>query len=210
MSENESKKQVHLHLSKPKSDKRVTRTRDRLGDALIELMQEKPFDSITVQEVLDRAKVGRSTFYVHYRDKDDLFLSDAEEFLEAVSGALSHHKDKSNRVLPVKEFFAHVREAEKLRNALVESGRIHDFMQLAQGHFSRGIEKRLAEIPAAKHLDASQRVMLSQSFAGSALSLMNWWLDHRAKESPEQMDELFHRMVWGAVRAGGDPVDSSH
>src|SRR5438445_130905 len=56
-----------------KVDRRILRTRDTLGDALVELMQEKAFDEITVQEVLDRAGVGRSTFYAHYRDKENLF-----------------------------------------------------------------------------------------------------------------------------------------
>lgn len=56
------------------------RTRDTLGDALVALMHEKNFDEITVQDLLDRAGVGRATFYVHYRDKQDLFLSDVEDF----------------------------------------------------------------------------------------------------------------------------------
>src|SRR5947208_3389919 len=56
-----------------KGDPRVRRTRDALGDALVALMQEKEFASIRVQDVLDRAGVGRSTFYEHFKDKDDLF-----------------------------------------------------------------------------------------------------------------------------------------
>jgi AcrR family transcriptional regulator len=58
----------------------VRRTRDALGDALVALITERPFDAITVQDVLDRAGVSRSTFYTHYRDKNDLLLSDVEEF----------------------------------------------------------------------------------------------------------------------------------
>jgi AcrR family transcriptional regulator len=54
-----------------RTDRRVLRTRDTLGDALVELMHEKPFDDITVQEVLDRAGVGRSTFYAHYRSNPE-------------------------------------------------------------------------------------------------------------------------------------------
>ena len=57
-------------------DRRITETRNVLGDALMTLMQEKPFDRITVQHVLDRAGVSRSAFYEHYSGKDDLFLSD--------------------------------------------------------------------------------------------------------------------------------------
>jgi AcrR family transcriptional regulator len=56
-------------------DQRIRRTHQRLGSALVGLIQEKPIDEVTVQEVLDRAAVGRSTFYLHFRDKNDLLLS---------------------------------------------------------------------------------------------------------------------------------------
>src|SRR3954464_12204566 len=83
-----------------KMDRRISRTRDTLGDALVELIHEKTFDEITVQEVLDRAGVGRSTFYAHYRDKQDLFLSDVEDFLELMSGLLTRHNVSLKRVAP--------------------------------------------------------------------------------------------------------------
>lgn len=88
-----------------KPDRRVTRTRNALGDALMELFQEKPFKEISVQEILDRAGIGRSTFYAHYRDKDDLFLSDLEEFLELISTLLRRTREDSARVAPVRELF---------------------------------------------------------------------------------------------------------
>src|SRR5207245_8167897 len=121
-----------------KIDRRIRRTRDRLGDALVELIQEKPFDSITVQEVLDRAGVGRSTFYVHYRDKNDLFLSDADEFFEAMAGLLSRRGEASDRVAPARELFAHLAEMRRVRRALVASARLHDGMELGEGHLARG------------------------------------------------------------------------
>jgi AcrR family transcriptional regulator len=112
-------KNEHLPLaaSLKKTDARVRRTRDALGDALIELMQEKPFDTITVQDVLDRAHVSRSTFYSHYSDKDDLLMSDAEEFFESISMALSVHGDKSDRVFPVQEFFVHLSDVQPFYKA---------------------------------------------------------------------------------------------
>src|SRR5678816_1262765 len=103
--------ELHLVNLGKKTDARVRRTRDALGDALVALMQEKPFDSITVQDVLDRAHVGRSTFYTHYSDKDDLLMSDADEFFELVSMSLSAHGDASERVFPVREFFSHIANA---------------------------------------------------------------------------------------------------
>src|SRR6185369_16370453 len=188
----------HLPLagSNMKTDARVRRTRDALGDALIALMQEKPFDTITVQEVLDRAHVSRSTFYSHYSDKDDLLMSDAEEFFDALSMALSAHDDKSDRVFPVKEFFTHLADVQPFYKALVKSGKFQENMELARGHFARGIERRLCELPRAKSIAASERSAIAFTHAGALLSLVTWWLDRGMREPPAQMDDLFHRMVW--------------
>jgi len=129
--------------SHPKTDRRVLRTRDALGNALVALMQEKPFEEITVQQVLDCAGVGRATFYVHYRDKDDLFLSDMEDFLEHRSTALTRQGASAKRLVPVREFFAHVRDASELYAALVRSGKMNDVQALGRGLFARSIEDRL-------------------------------------------------------------------
>ena len=100
-------------MQRRKPDQRVRRTHERLGRALLELVLEKPIDEVTVQEVLDRASVGRSTFYVHFRDTDDLLLSQLESFLETMSMALSTRKEKSHRVVPVAELFAHIGNQNK-------------------------------------------------------------------------------------------------
>src|SRR5258708_14623601 len=91
-----------------KPDLRIRRTRSLLSNALVALMQEKSIDKITVQEVLDRATVGRSTFYLHYRDKDDLFLCVLEAGLEMWSTALVRKQAKSYRVARVAELSRHV------------------------------------------------------------------------------------------------------
>jgi AcrR family transcriptional regulator len=170
-----------------------------LGNALIALILEKPIDEVTVQQVLNRAGVGRSTFYLHFRDKDDLFLSQLEDGLEMWTTALSKNQEKSRRVAPVREFFAHVADARKLYDSLVDSGRIQAFFDLAQGYFARGIARRLKEIspanPGQHELDAC-----SHGLAGNLLSLLKWWMDRGAKESPQAIDEVFHRMVWKGMR----------
>src|SRR5262245_44384316 len=199
-------KNQHLPLagSNKKTDARVRRTRDALGDALVALMQEKAFETITVQEVLDRAHVSRSTFYTHYSDKDDLLMSDAEEFFEALSMALSEQADISDRVFPVKEFFKHLADVQPFYKALVKSGRFQENMELARGHFARGIERRLSELPRGKSIPPSERSAIAFTHAGALLSLLTWWLDRGMREPPEQMDELFHRMVWNGA-AGASP-----
>src|SRR4051812_41875388 len=82
-------------------DPRVRRTRDRLGDALVDILLQKPLEAISVQEILDRAGVSRSTFYSHFRDTNDLFLSDVDDFFEGMATALSRGGSKSKRLAPV-------------------------------------------------------------------------------------------------------------
>jgi len=188
-----------------KTDQRIRRTRERLGSALVALIQEKPIDDVTVQDVLDRASVGRSTFYLHYRDKDDLLLNQFEKFLEMMSTALSIRKEESHRVVPVAEFFAHIGSQKKLYRTLADSGRLNEFFDLAQGYFARGIEQRLTESKRLSNLRLSSRPQRelgarASALAGCVLSLLRWWLDRGAKESPRAMDELFHRMVWKGLQ----------
>jgi AcrR family transcriptional regulator len=149
-----------------------------------------------VQDVLDGAGVSRSTFYTHYRDKNDLFLSDAEDFFEGMATALSRFGDKSERVAPVQELFGHITEARPFYNALVESGRMHEVMDLGQEHFARGIEQRLNEIPRARTIPPGRRGAIAHGLAGSLFSLLVWWVQHGMTLSPAEMDKLFHRLVW--------------
>jgi AcrR family transcriptional regulator len=185
---------------KRKPDARIRRTHERLGSSLVELIREQPMDHITVQHVLDRAKVGRSTFYLHFRGKHDLLLSQFEQFLEAMSTRLHQINEPSLRVMPVAEMFAHVGGQKKLYRALVESGQINDLWDLAPGYFARGIEQRLKDSKRLPNLPGQELTAQSVALAGSLLSLMRWWLDRGGKEPPADMDQLFHKMVWNGLR----------
>ena len=177
-----------------KTDRRTLHTRDLLGDALIALMQEKPFDEITVQNVLDRAGVARSTFYLHYSNKDDLLLSDIEDFLEKISAALKRQGGNPKRLLPVQELFAHIRDARGVHAAFVKSGKIHDFRALGEGLFARSIDERLQA--AGVQMEPVARAAHAHLLAGSFFSLLDWWIAKGMKSDPREMDDLFHRMAW--------------
>jgi AcrR family transcriptional regulator len=183
-------------LSMRKADARIRRTRTQLGTALLNLIIEKPIREVTVQDVLDRSGVGRSTFYLHYRDIDDLLLSQLEMFCEAMSNVLSDRKDKSNRVVPVAELFAHIGNDNKLYGVLSASGHLKDFYELAEGHFARGIERRLNESGRLKNVPPRELAARATALSGSMLALLRWWLDRGEKETPLQMDKLFHQLVW--------------
>ncbi len=75
-----------------KTDRRVQRTHELLQKALIELITERGYDAITIQDIADRAYVGRTTFYQYYNSKDDLFMSCHEAIVsEFQSGMLYSH-----------------------------------------------------------------------------------------------------------------------
>ena len=183
-------------LSMRGDDARVRRTRMQLGTALLNLILEKPIREVTVQDVLDRSGVGRSTFYLHYLDIDDLLVSQLVMFCEAMSTTLSNQQDKSHRVAPVAELFAHIGNQNKLYRVLSDSGHVKDFYELAEGHFARGIEGRLAESGRLRHLPPRELAARATALSGSLLALLRWWLDRGEKETPQQMDKLFHQLVW--------------
>jgi len=197
MAENEKKP------AKPrrKPDARIRRTHERLGLALLTLIQEKKVDEVSVQEVLDRAGVARSTFYLHFRDTNDLLLTQLERFLEIMSARLTVSGEKSDRVAPVTEMFQHIGEQKKIYRALVESGRLNEFYELAQGYFSRGIQRRLADSPRLPKTPPGELAVRAVALAGSLLALLRWWIDRGAKEPPRYLDDLFHRMVWKEGRS---------
>jgi AcrR family transcriptional regulator len=77
------------------TDRRVRRTRELLRSALLSLIQEKGYERITVRDILDRADVGRSTFYAHYRDKDELLQSGFEDVRSALAAEMQPEASRS-------------------------------------------------------------------------------------------------------------------
>ena len=65
-------------------DRRKRRTRKYLGKALLELVQEKKWDQITIQDITDRADINRATFYLHYGSKEELLAESLEEYFDAL------------------------------------------------------------------------------------------------------------------------------
>ena len=190
---------AHRQLTRARLDARVRKSRDALGDALVSLMREKEFDEITVQEVLDRAGVSRSTFYQHFRDKEDLFATDAAEFFDQIANALQRQDDRSDRVFPVREFFEHIRVMEGFVSRLASAGKLHENMALARARFANGIERRLSVLGRARGVDPATRPIVALVFAGVVVSMLLWWIDQQMAPSPNELDELFHRLLWNGL-----------
>ena len=174
-------------------DRRVRRTQHALRHALMELVMEKGYDRVTVQDVIDRADVGRSTFYSHFRDKEDLFLSGIEDEVREAFDA----KGSSGGGSPSLWLFRHAGEHADLYRVLV---RRRGGWQLV----SRRIEDTLVEVFEARLREApgnSVPLEAAARFLGSSLmGLVSWWLAEGMPLEPDVMDEAFRALATNGTR----------
>ena len=180
-------------------DRQIRKTQSSLRQALVSLLAEKPYDSIVVKEILDRANVGRSTFYMHFRDKDDLLVSGIHEMIGPVESPTPVSSGKPyHRLLwfslPV--FQHHHRHAHAWGDRIGARGRaiLHEHLrQVLAKRISgmvkkepRGTRNAPGQIPAD---------LLSQYVASTFVLVLNWWLDRKMPMPPKQIDNLFRALI---------------
>ena len=184
-----------------KIDRRVQRTHEQLQKALIELINERGYDAITVQEIADRANVGRTTFYEYYTSKDDLFT----RCHEAIVTEFHHiHSYPESMLLPE----APPKMVSAYRNLADEHALLYPIFQSRDGPLIlRRIRDRSAlEIEAAlrtvfaKADSAILLEVLATYLAGAQIALMQWWLEKRQPHTPENLAQIFHRLQRAAIR----------
>jgi AcrR family transcriptional regulator len=184
-----------------KADRRSERTRQLLSAALIELMLEQRYDEITVQDIIDRANIGRSTFYAHYLDKEDLLVSGFTRVLDTLGLSPQQRGEGENQAPPsLARFFQHVQEHHQLYKALVYGGGIDRLFKKSHQHMRRNIEQHLAALIPAGQAPAAPLPLVADYLAGAILSMLTWWLDNEMPYTPEQMDALFQQLVRPGVQ----------
>lgn len=186
-------------VRKKEEDRRVLRTRRALGAALVDLMLARKFEDITVQQVLDRARVGRATFYAHFRNKHDLLLSDAERYFEWLERHFLAQAGTSRRLAPVAELFGHVAEYQHFRHALEQSSLREPVYDLLTGHLARIIARRMAEVCPVAPAAGLPPAATARMFAAALVEMMRWWLGHRAHADAWEMDREFHGIAWDGL-----------
>lgn len=184
-------------------DARAARSQRALGEALVALMLDEEFDRITVQQVLDRAGVGRSTFYAHFRNKDDLLLSDAERFIDMLARHFMGVAAGTTRVAPVVELFSHVEDVARFIEALDRSGRQDAVFELLLGHLARIIERRLDTLVPNRDALVLGHSASARICAAMAMEMLRWFRDHPGVATAKEMDQRYHAMVWRGLSSGG-------
>lgn len=182
-----------------KGDRRSLRSQEQLHRALMELMSEKRYDRITVQDIIDRANVGRSTFYAHYQDKEDLLVSNFEHMLQSISTHWSTNSQgptiRGDHIMSITALFQHTQEYHGLYEALVWGRGIELIHQQAQTFFAKRIGEMLQTMVPIGSTPQVPLPMLANHIAATLGSLLRWWLEEGMPYTPEEMDTYFHQLV---------------
>ncbi len=189
-----------------KTDRRIQRTRGLLQKALIELIGERGYDEITIQDIVDRANVGRTTFYLHYNSKEDLFMSCHETVVRSFrSGPLYPHPLSREELLSTEaplgrtSAYQHL-EAARAQLAPVFLGRDGpQILRRIRDWSAREIEANLR----AAFVEAESAVpfeLLANYLAGAQIALVQWCLEKRQPYAPENLAQTFHRLQRAAIR----------
>ena len=186
-------------------DRRVQRTRGLLHEALASLIHEKPYDGIVVKEILARANVGRSTFYAHFRDKEDLLESSIRDVLDegkALSASPGKNSDQFlERTLHLFEHVERHRVATKGPTAARRQALVHAHLY---EELVRSMTEDLESGPAAQHA-VPQTVphdLTAQFVASTFLVVLQWWFESNPSLSAREANDLLAALVKPALPAG--------
>lgn len=191
-----------------KTDRRIERTRQLLRDALIALVVERGYESITIQDITDRANVARTTFYLHYRDKDELLFTSMLEMYQdllARSQPITGLADIEAGASDPADFEHVAQYAAFYRAMLGEQGsalfisRVMEFLAgMTRGHV---IAPLLAEGHGRSRIPPD---MIAAAYAGMEIGIVNWWLANDMPHDPAEMARMtFQLSTFGLAWALG-------
>lgn len=168
-------------------DRRIQRTRDALREALMALMVEQGWDAIDVQTLCDHANIGRSTFYQHYSNKEELLKANFAGLRDALMAQAVTLAPAPGPLAFVPGLIAHVHEAQDVFRALL--GR-------RSGHYVQDrFRELLVELVLAGAADGRPRHWQSAAQAhylgGALFELLAWWLGSNRPQKPKDIEALF-------------------
>ena len=193
-----------------KIDPRVRRTRQLLRQALMELIPEKGYNAITVKDITERATLNRATFYLHYRDKDDLLYKGMREVLDeltasnpplvAESGVLS--VDETH--ITIEHELKHVAKNLSFYRAMLGEKGVWGFAHKLQMYFYELTEQRLISVLGELPTGPVPTEIVLAYIATAYVGIIQWWVEHDMPYSTGEMaDKLVQLYSLGIYRALG-------
>lgn len=186
-------------------DRRVRRTRRALQDALISMILEKGYDAVTIEDVTQRADLGRTTFYLHFKDKEELLLQAidtiCDDFIEKHQSLMALVDRPQNAVQRLRlnlderilyHIFAHARDNADLYKVMLRGEGGSMASQRFENIIKEETIKRLGEI---KKLQIKVPLeVFAVYFAGTLMGLVTWWLEEDMPFSIEKMVDYFQQL----------------
>ena len=182
-------------------DRRIQRTRQMLREAFFALLMEKGYDDMTVQDITERANVGRATFYLHYKDKEALLADSLKRLIDELVEYVEPRNDSPStyKMLSIRTF-QHVAHHHELYHVLLgESGPPIIAIRMKR-YLAALIQKHVIEPLTARGTTRVEPELLATHAAGSLFALITWWLDHKLVQSAEEMGDLFWRLITPGVQ----------
>ena len=185
-----------------KLDRRVIRTRQLLRDALMELILEDGYDAVTVQDIAERANVGRATFYLHYAGgKEELLLSNLEVIYDELVARIKTLKREpfiSGQRRPSQIAFEHAAEQRDLYLILLRGQGATALAQRIREYLAGLIQQELLEQREDSPVPPE---IVANYMAGSLIALITWWLENDMPYSAEFMASMFSRLTVPGIQA---------
>ena len=184
-----------------KVDRRVIKTRRQLKKGLAALMKEKSVNQITVKELVEEVDINLSTFYLHFKDIQDL-LREIEENMEAqIKRAIEEHpivSGNENAFYFIEDMFRVLDEEREISKALIgpngDMGFIHRIERIIKEN-SRGTLEKM--FPGKKE---DLKYFYAFCLSG-CLGLVKVWLNEGEEKSPEEMAQMTFNMIANAKDA---------
>lgn len=177
-------------------DRRVQRTRQALQEALVMLILEKGYEAVTVQDIIDHANVGRSTFYTHFQDKEQLLLSEFERLWSQFEQHLAVHPLGAEYTWSLSSImFQHAQSYHQVYKAIVgkRSGQLMH-MHMHQ-YLTTLVYTHLKSQWAGRKKEVVPLEVLAHYLVSSLMALLTWWLDHDLPYPAEQMDQIYLQLT---------------
>ena len=178
-------------------DRRQRKTRTAIFEAFISLLSEYRYSQITVGQIIDRADVGRATFYAHFETKDDLLKALCEELFDHVLGKETSQTPVFNCDAPGSVFLHLLQHLQKNDNHILDllSSRNEDlFMRYFKDALKRLAKDQLSQF-AGRKPPALPEDFWVDHISSTFVETVRWWLEHDRTLPPEQMVAYFYMAV---------------
>ena len=177
-------------------DRRQRKTRKAIFDAFISLLSQKDFEHITVAEIIERADVGRATFYSHFETKDFLLKELCEELFCHIFDAMEKHCDHKHIFdcdAPDSVFLHLLQHLQKNDNnilALLSSQNNELFLRYFKNNLSELVKSQLNLFTSEKSTKLPDDYWINH-ITSTFVETIRWWLYNGKKETPEVITEYF-------------------